>query len=154
MKKVTKIIVGGARFWFENDLKHREYDLPAVIFANGKWEYFKHNLFIKNNREEKMEEVKVKKTRKKVMNKLTVAELKRRLGPGTKLRMVEFCGEEVNKARVVFSVSTTYAQFKGDGIKDNETSYMNWPKATELTGTEDGFIIDTKFSRLRYKWEE
>jgi len=98
-------------------------------------------------------EATVKKTKKVAVKKLTVAELKRRLTPGTRLRMFEFCGSTVDKARVVHSVSTTYIQFKGDGIKENDTSYMNWPKSTELTGTEDGFIIDTKFSRLSYRWE-
>lgn len=86
------------------------------------------------------------------VKKLTVAELKRRLVVGTKMTMVEFCGIKVNKARVVEKVSSSHAIFSGDGIKSSDLSYMKWPKASELTETEDGFEIDTKFSVLRYKW--
>ena len=89
--------------------------------------------------------------------KLTVAELKRRLNVGTSLTMVEFHGTPVNKRRVVSGLATSYAKLSGDGIKDGEYSVLNWPKAKELTGTEDGFMIsfgDNGRGAIRYVWGE
>lgn len=86
--------------------------------------------------------------------KLTVAELKRRLEVGTVLTMVDFHGQEVSKKRVIAGVSTTFVKMTGDGIKNGEYSYLNWPKSTELHGTDDGFKIIQKYGTLRYVWGE
>ena len=93
----------------------------------------------------------------KKLKKLTVAELKRRMEVGTTFTMVDFHGQQVNKHRVVLALATTYAKLGGDGIKDGEYSVLNWPKAGELTGTEDGFMISyTGNGRgaIRYIWGE
>jgi len=94
----------------------------------------------------------VKTTKAAKAKKLTVAELKRRMEIGTVLTMVDFHGQEVNKRRVVAGVSTTFVKMTGDGIKNGEYSYLNWPKSTELYGTDDGFKIIQKYGTLRYVW--
>ena len=86
--------------------------------------------------------------------KLTVAELKRKMTEGTVLTMVDFHGQSVRKNRVVASTHSTFVKLSGDGIKAGEYSYLNWPKASELTGTEDGFKIGDKYGSIRYVWGE
>ena len=93
----------------------------------------------------------------KKLKKLTVAELKRRMEVGTTFTMVDFHGQPVNKHRVVLALATTYAKLGGDGIKEGEYSVLNWPKAGELTGTEDGFTIAYSGNgrgSIRYVWGE
>lgn len=93
----------------------------------------------------------------KKLKKLTVAELKRKLELGTVFTMVDFHGQQVKKHRVVIGLATTYAKLGGDGIKDGEYSVLNWPKAGELTGTEDGFMISYAGNgrgAIRYVWGE
>lgn len=88
------------------------------------------------------------------VKKLTVAELKRKMEIGTILTMVDFHGQGVNKRRVVAGISSTFVKMTGDGVKDGEHTYLNWPKSTELVGTEDGFIINGKYGSLKYVWGE
>jgi len=88
------------------------------------------------------------------VKKLTLAELKRKMEIGTVLTMVDFHGQEVNKKRVVAGVSTTFVKMTGDGVKDGDYTYLNWPKSTELTGTDDGFMIKAKYGTLKYIWGE
>lgn len=89
--------------------------------------------------------------------KLTVAELKRKLVVGTTFTMVDFHGQEVNKHRVVIGLATTYAKLGGDGVSPGNYSVLNWPKASELVGTEDGFMIRYSGNgrgSIRYVWGE
>lgn len=89
--------------------------------------------------------------------KLTVAELKRKLEVGTVLTMVDFHGQPVNKRRVVLGKATSYVKLGGDGVKDGEYSVLNWPKAGELKGTDDGFTIAYSGNgrgSIRYVWGE
>lgn len=86
--------------------------------------------------------------------KLTVSELKKKMEVGTVLTMIDFHGQQVNKRRVVVSLHSKFVKMSGDGIKDGEFSYLNWPKAAELSATEDGFLIDAKYGALRYIWGE
>ena len=86
--------------------------------------------------------------------KLTVAELKRKMTEGTVLTVVDFHGQSVRKIRVVASIHSTFVKLSGDGIKAGDYSYLNWPKASELTGTEDGFKIGDKYGSIRYVWGE
>jgi hypothetical protein len=93
----------------------------------------------------------------KKLKKLTVAELKRKMEVGTTFTMVDFHGQPVNKHRVVLGLATTYVKLGGDGIKEGEYSVLNWPKAGELTGTEDGFTIAYSGNgrgSIRYVWGE
>jgi hypothetical protein len=93
----------------------------------------------------------------KKLKKLTVAELKRKMEVGTTFTMVDFHGQPVNKHRVVLGLATTYVKLGGDGIKEGEYSVLNWPKAGELTATEDGFTIAYSGNgrgSIRYVWGE
>lgn len=88
----------------------------------------------------------------KAKNKFTVADLKRKLEVGTALTLVNFHGQEVNKRRFVAGVHTTYVKFTGDGVRKGEFSYLNWPKASELSEIPEGFKITTKYGSLEYIW--
>ena len=94
--------------------------------------------------------IKVKEKKKK---KLTVTDLKKKLSVGTKLTLIKFQREVLNISRVVEEVKPTYVLLSGEGINPFKLYCLKYPKASELTETEDGFIIDTNFSKLRYKWD-
>ena len=38
------IYPSGTQYWYQNGLKHRDNDLPAIIFANGTKEWYKNGL--------------------------------------------------------------------------------------------------------------
>jgi hypothetical protein len=104
----------------------------------------------------KMESVskEIKNTqKKKKQKKLTVPELKRKMEVGTSLILVEFHGIEVSRSRTVLGIEKKYAKLIGDGIEDGGYTVFGWPKSSELTGTEDGFIISGKFGVSRYVWK-
>jgi hypothetical protein len=84
--------------------------------------------------------------------KLTVAELKRRLVPGAKVVMVEFCGQQVNKRCRVSRVATSYVAMLDDELDSKQESVIIWPKAKQLKEVDGGFRIDTNHSTLIYKW--
>lgn len=85
----------------------------------------------------------------------TLAEFRRRLQPGTRLRMVQFNGTICNKLRVVAEVNTEDITFTGDDIPAGEKSYLQFPKRREITFTEDGFSLSpTSMRTLRYLWED
>ena len=84
--------------------------------------------------------------------KLTVAELKRRLIPGTKILLTEFSGTEINKTRSVLRVATSYVALSDDDLDSKKESLLLWPKASELKEVDGGFRIDSKYNTSIYKW--
>jgi hypothetical protein len=87
--------------------------------------------------------------------KLTVAELKRRLQVGTKLRLVHSLLGPCNKDRIVAGQNTANVWFTGTGIKPNAASYLNWPKAKDLIETSTGFeILEDGKVAARYEWAD
>ena len=86
---------------------------------------------------------------------MTVAELKRRLTPGTTLRLVENFKGLCDKQRIVVQSNTRGVTFTGDGIDPARPSWMPWPRAEELKDTPDGFAIVFVNGRVaaRYTWE-
>lgn len=92
----------------------------------------------------------VNKQKKK--KKLTVPELKRRMEVGVSFTLVEFHGTSILRKRTVLGIEKKYAKLIGDGIGDGDYAVFGWPKASELTGTDDGFIIAGKFGTSRYTW--
>ena len=90
---------------------------------------------------------------------MTVADLKRRIKPGTKIQSV-FTGKSFGKptdpfytevgtvVRVMSTQFTVNRPFKGP----KSESYMSFPKASELFETENGFRIVTGDTELEYKW--
>ena len=79
----------------------------------------------------------------------TLAELKRYLQPGVKLILAKNYGKEVNMPRTILSLQSnglfmakrhaTLEELKGLGRRDG--SFLDYPKATLLTLTENGFSI-------------
>lgn len=91
------------------------------------------------------------------MNKLTVAELKRRLVVGAKLVQTLNLRGPCENPRTVAEVSTTEVRFSGpgsDGAPESRLWSLSWPKASQLRETEDGFEIDFAPGRVgvRYRW--
>ncbi len=90
---------------------------------------------------------------------MTVAELKRRIQPGTKLQSI-YTGKgpfgptdpfytEIGTVRRVMSTQFTINRpFKGP---DSE-SYCQFPKASQLEETPAGFRIRTEHTVLEYVW--
>lgn len=83
------------------------------------------------------------------MPKLTVAELKRRLAPGTRLRLTHTLLGPCDKLRVVAKHNSVDCMFTGDGIAEGHVSHLPWPKASCLHETPDGFEIWEEESRTR-----
>lgn len=95
---------------------------------------------------------------------MTVAELKRRIQPGTKLKSVyvgptssmfgpehPFYNEVATVRRVMATQFTVNRPYKG---VDSE-SYCTFPKASELTETPNGFrITKGEYTVLEYVWVE
>lgn len=75
------------------------------------------------------------------MTKFTVADLKRLLIPGTRLRLVHSLMGPCDKLRVVAKTNTVDVMFTGDGIEEGNVSHLAWPKASRLHKTPDGFEI-------------
>jgi hypothetical protein len=84
--------------------------------------------------------------------KLTLAELKRRLTIGAKIRMIRHSwgkdglpAEKFAGVREVIKVQTNAVQFAGG-------SWLDWPPAASVRGTDNGFEIDlrgtTKFEEV------
>lgn len=89
---------------------------------------------------------------------MTLAELKRRLTPGTKLRCIHNARGPCNDEREVTKTSSSHVRLRGKyGDKVGE-AYLNWPKASQLSATERGFRIDyaagpqSDSKRLEYEW--
>lgn len=81
---------------------------------------------------------------------LTIADLKRRLTPGTELRLVQSLMGPCDKKRVVHRNKPSFVTFTGEGVKE---SYLYWPKASQLRGFEGGFeIIEDGEVAVRYLW--
>ena len=94
----------------------------------------------------------MKQKTKSKSKKLSVAELKRRLVPGTKIILAEFCGQEVNKQCRVNRVATSYVAMVDDELDSKKESVIIWPKPKQLKEVDGGFRIDTNHSTLIYKW--
>ena len=94
----------------------------------------------------------MKQKTKSKSKKLSVAELKRRLVPGTKILLAEFCGTEMNKRCCVSRVATSYVAILDDELDSKQESVIIWPKARQLKEVDGGFRIDTNHSTLIYKW--
>jgi len=94
----------------------------------------------------------MKQKTKSKSKKLSVAELKRRLVPGTKILLAEFCGTEMNKRCRVSRVATSYVAILDDELDSKQESVIIWPKAKQLKEVDGGFRIDTNYSTLIYKW--
>lgn len=84
---------------------------------------------------------------------ITSAELRRRITVGMLLQMVRHDwypqGVLIGKERVVNEVRKTYIAL----ATEKGTSYLYWPKASEMVCREDGFdiILDDKGSIMSYK---
>ena len=74
----------------------------------------------------------MKQKTKSKSKKLSVAELKRRLVPGTKILLAEFCGTEMNKRCRVSRVATSYVAILDDELDSKQESVIIWPKARQL----------------------
>jgi hypothetical protein len=84
---------------------------------------------------------------------MTVAALKRRLVPGTKLRLVHTLLGPCDLARVVADVNSVGVRFTGDGVVG--FSHLRWPKASGLIETADGFeVVEGGEVAARYRWED
>lgn len=84
---------------------------------------------------------------------MTVAELKRRLVPGTELTLVESRLGPCRKLRTVESVSTVDVGMSGDDVAKDRVSYLPWPKASQLQETDKGFqIVIEDETAARYEW--
>lgn len=84
---------------------------------------------------------------------MKLAELKRKLVKGTKLRLVDSLIGTCDKARVVAMTNSVGVMFTGDGIKDGQFSHLDWPKASQLVETEKGFkIVEDGETSAGYIW--
>lgn len=89
------------------------------------------------------------------MKPLTVAELKRRLVPGTRLRLVNSLMGPCDKARKVEKTNTVEFMLSGEGIPEGRLSHAYWPKKGTLFADDEGFEIhDEGQLALAYKWEK
>ncbi len=87
--------------------------------------------------------------------KISVAELKRKVIIGTDLTLVKYNSEEMNRQLIVDSVSSSCFILKDKNPNPEihqANPIMKWPKKNDLTATERGFILDTKFSVLEFAW--
>jgi hypothetical protein len=94
----------------------------------------------------------MKSPAQKKKKKLTVPELKRKMTIGMVITLVEFHGTSVSRKRIVSGLEKKYAKLIGDGILEGDYTVFGWPKSSELSGTEDGFIVAGKFGSSRYIW--
>jgi hypothetical protein len=87
---------------------------------------------------------------------MKVAELKRRLTPGVKLRLTDTLMGPTDKVRVVAKTNSVDVMFTGDNIDEGKFSHLPWPKASRLFATPDGFEIVEENGEVsaRYKWED
>lgn len=92
---------------------------------------------------------------KPAIKPMTIAELKRRLVPGTRLRLMNSLMGPCDKARKVEKTNTVEFMLSGDGIQEGKLSHAYWPKKGALFETADGFeIYDEEELALAYKWEK
>ncbi len=84
---------------------------------------------------------------------MKLADLKRRLVPGTKLRLINSLMGPCSRLRVVAKTNTVDVMFTGDGIADGQVSHLAWPKSSALLETENGFkIIEDNMVCVEYEW--
>lgn len=87
--------------------------------------------------------------------KLTVAELKRRLTPGTRLRLVQNFMGGCDRPREVAKTTTTAVALTQIDEPSAPLSWLPWPKAADLRATPDGFAVyEGNRLTVRYVWEE
>lgn len=88
---------------------------------------------------------------------MTLAELKRKLTVGTRLRVTHSLLGPVNPprgaGRTVVKVQSNAVVFECDERSDDRQSWLYWPKAKDLHATSDGFeIIENGEVAVRYRW--
>jgi hypothetical protein len=88
---------------------------------------------------------------------MTVAELKRRLTPGTLVRTIAFrSAGPVDHMRVVAKADTVQYYLAGETFPGLNTgpAFSPWPKAANLIGHADGFeiLVTGKDDTIRYQW--
>lgn len=88
---------------------------------------------------------------------MTLADLKRKLVPGTKLRLVYSIRHGAcNKARTVKTLRTNGVSYIGEDIPEGEESWMSFPKAKDLVEIEGGFSVKSPqgVALVQYIFEE
>jgi hypothetical protein len=86
---------------------------------------------------------------------MSLAELKRRLKVGVRVKIVERCGGQIaNDLRTVAKVQTNAVAFSlpgGDGKKN--LSWLWWHKGTKIIDEPNGFKVDLPGGNyLRFEW--
>lgn len=72
---------------------------------------------------------------------MKLADLKRKLVPGTELTLINSLLGPCCKHRTVAKVNTVDVMFTGDGVTPGKFSHLRWPKAGSLHETAKGFAI-------------
>lgn len=93
------------------------------------------------------------------MQKLTLAELKRRLAIGTRVALVRVGnsteGRGIGARTVCHLQSNAVAFYRDDDARTPpEKTWLFWPKASEVEGTSEGFLIhvpEANYS-IEYRW--
>lgn len=83
---------------------------------------------------------------------MTLADLKRRLQPGVKLRLVKRTDTACNLKRTVRRAQTNAVTMTGESVPGGVESWVYFPKASGFKETDGGFDLTHYGNTIGYKW--